>query len=97
MTARGQLTVVADILTVIPGLHMVELHKAAGEAGSFYQYYSALQPLVRVQGSGYSGWVQGITAQMGMPVPCWRWLAVSNARKHLDHAGLWATLPRAVT
>ena len=47
-TARGELTVVVDILTIIPGLHMVELHKgAAGDAASFYQYYSELLPLVR--------------------------------------------------
>ena len=46
--ARGQLTVVVDILTIIPGLHMVELHKGpAGDAASFYQYYSELLPLVR--------------------------------------------------
>ncbi len=57
-TARGELTVVVDILTIIPGLHMVELHKgAAGDAASFYQYYSALQPLVRQQ--------DGSTVQMG--------------------------------
>ncbi len=50
-TARGELTVVVDILTIIPGLHMVELHKgAAGDAASFYQYYSALLPLVRCRG-----------------------------------------------
>jgi hypothetical protein len=47
-TGRGELTVVVDILTIIPGLHMVELHKgAAGDAASFYHYYSELLPLVR--------------------------------------------------
>ena len=47
-TARGELTVVVDILMIISGLHMVELHKgAAGDAASFYQYYSELLPLVR--------------------------------------------------
>ena len=45
---HGPLTVVLEILEVIPGLRMVEFHKGAqGDAVDFYQYYASLLPLVR--------------------------------------------------
>ena len=44
---HGPLTVVVEILEVVPGLHMVEFHKgSSGDAVDFYQYYATLQPLV---------------------------------------------------
>ena len=46
--AHGDLTVVVEILEVIPGLLMVEFHKASvGDAADFYHYYATLLPLVR--------------------------------------------------
>lgn len=46
--AHGALAVVVEILEVIPGLRMVEFHKAStGDAADFYHYYATLLPLAR--------------------------------------------------
>ena len=49
---HGPLTVVLEILEVIPGLRMVEFHKGPqGDAIDFYTYYATLLPLVGLQTS----------------------------------------------
>lgn len=48
MTAgRGPLTVLVEVGDLVPGLRLVQFHRARGDSIDFFQFYGALLPLVR--------------------------------------------------
>lgn len=45
---RGPLTVLAEVGDLVPGLRLVQFHRARGDSIDFFQFYGALLPLVRM-------------------------------------------------
>lgn len=44
---RGPLTVLVEVGDLVPGLRLVQFHRARGDSIDFFQFYGALLPLVR--------------------------------------------------
>ena len=43
---RGPLTVLVEVGDLVPGLRLVQFHRARGDSIDFFQFYGALLPLV---------------------------------------------------
>jgi hypothetical protein len=41
--------VLVEVGDLVPGLRLVQFHRARGDSIDFFQFYGALLPLVRVQ------------------------------------------------
>lgn len=45
--ARGQLEMTAEVMSILPGVHLVDIAKVTGDSVDFYNAYSQITDLVQ--------------------------------------------------